>query len=280
LPEKWRFLCLPRLFAVHRAIMAKKERADQLLYAQGLAESRERAKRLIMAGQVYVAGPDGERRRVDKPGQPFAADVRFELAGAAPFVSRGAYKLLTALDYFGLDVAGLVCLDAGASTGGFTDCLVQRGAARVYAVDVGKHQLHERLRADPRVISLEGVNLRHAEAGLIPEPVDALVADLAFISLTLVLGPCLRWLKQDGFVAALIKPQFEAGPGGTVRGVVRDEAVRRAAVDKVRAFAEEKLGLALVGVAPSAIKGPTGNQEYMAVWRRQESAIPILSKPI
>ena len=247
--------------------MAKKERADQILFAQGLAESREQAKRLIMAGQVFVVSGDTSAR-VDKPGQQLFSDVRLEVAGRERFVSRGAYKLLTALEHFSLDVSGLVALDAGASTGGFTDCLLQHGAAKVYAVDVGKHQLHERLRADARVVSLEGVNLRTAPADLIPEIVDLVVADVSFISLTLILEPCMRWLKPGGLVAALIKPQFEVGPGGTDKGVVRNEALRQQAVDKVLDFARDALGLSLTGIVPSAVKGPKGNQEYMAVWRK------------
>lgn len=248
--------------------MPKKERADALAYAQGLAESREQAKRLIMAGQVFWLKGDS-MQRVEKPGQQFSVDIRLEVSGRERFVSRGAYKLLTALEHFSLDVTGLVALDAGASTGGFTDCLLQHGASRVYAVDVGKHQLHERLRADTRVVSLEGVNLRFAEAELIPEPVDLLVADVSFISLTLVLSPCMQWLKPEGLVAALIKPQFEVGPGGTDKGVVRSEEVRSKAVDKVLAYAEGELDLRLLGIVPSAIKGPKGNQEYMAVWRKR-----------
>jgi len=250
--------------------MAKKERADHLVHTRGLAESREQAKRLIMAGQVAVVCDDGVQssQKVDKPGQQFVPDTRFALTGQERFVSRGAYKLLTALEHFSLDVTGSVALDAGASTGGFTDCLLQHGAARVYAVDVGKNQLHERLRGDSRVFSLEGVNLRHAPRSLIPEPVDIIVADLSFISLTVVLEPCMQWLKSAGTVAALIKPQFELGPGGTDKGVVRDAALRQEAVDKVLDFAYETLKLTLLGVVPSAVKGPKGNQEYMACWRR------------
>ena len=250
--------------------MAKKERADHLVHAQGLAESREQAKRLIMAGQVvFVRHSDVQPPQpVDKPGQQFAPDTLFALTGQERFVSRGAYKLLTALEHFSLDVTGCVALDAGASTGGFTDCLLQHGALRVYAVDVGKHQLHERLRGDSRVISLEGVNLRHAAPSLLPEPVDIVVADLSFISLTLVLEPCMQWLKSKGKVAALIKPQFEVGPGGTDKGVVRDEELRQQAVNKVLDFAREALGLTLLGVVPSVVKGPKGNQEYMACWQK------------
>lgn len=248
--------------------MAKKERADSMAFAQGLAESREQAERLIMAGKVFMekGGPD-KLTRVDKPGQMLPPETPLHIQGQERFVSRGAYKLLTALEHFSLNVAGFVALDAGASTGGFTDCLLQHGAARVYAVDVGNNQLHERLRADPRVISREGVNLRLAPPELIPEQVDMIVADVSFISLTAVLPPCMQWLKPGGIVAALIKPQFEVASGQTQKGVVRDETLRDAAVAKVLECAKQELGLNLLGVVPSALKGPKGNQEYMAVWR-------------
>ncbi len=252
--------------------MATRARADQLAYAQGLADSPEQAARLIMAGQVHML--QGERQvRVDKPGQQLAPASHLFVTGRERFVSRGAYKLLTALERFSLDVTGFVVLDAGASTGGFTDCLLQHGAERVYAVDVGKHQLHERLRADSRVVSLEGVNLRLAEPGLIPEAVDMVVADVSFISLTRILPACMQWLKPGGLAVALIKPQFELPSGATEKGVVRDEAARKAAVDRVLDFARQELGLALLGVVPSAIKGPKGNQEYAAVWRRERPAV-------
>ena len=250
--------------------MAKKERADQLVHGAGLAESREQAKRLIMAGQVYRLVPGGSAVRVEKPGQPFDTETAFSLEGKDPYVSRGAYKLLTALQHFSLDVQGFVCLDAGASTGGFTDCLLQHGAARVYAVDVGKNQLHEKLKSDLRVMSMEGVNLRHAPPDLLPENVDIIVSDVSFISLTLVLPACVRWLGPGGFVAALVKPQFELGPGKTEKGVVRDEALRQEAIHKVITFCDQTLGLHLLGIVPSAIKGPKGNQEYMALWRKPE----------
>lgn len=255
--------------------MAKKERADQLVFLQGLAESREQAKRLIMAGQIALAQGD-LLVPVDKPGRQLPPEARFAVTGRERFVSRGGYKLLTAIEHFCLNVEGFVCLDAGASTGGFTDCLLQHGAARVYAVDVGKHQLHERLRSDSRVVSLEGVNLRHADHALVPEPLDMVVADVSFISLTLVLAPCMRWLKTGGLVAALVKPQFEVGPAGTDRGVVRDAALREQAVAKVLAFAESGLGLRLTGVVPSAIKGPKGNQEYMALWRKESGGDEVV----
>lgn len=249
-----------------------KARADQLVFEQGLTGSREQARRLIMAGKVAVAVPEGSRAlpvAVDKPGHIYPADTVFLLLGAEQYVSRGAYKLLTIMDAFHMDVTDYVCLDAGASTGGFTDCLLQHGAKRVYAVDVGHNQLREKLRSDPRVISHEGCNLRTAPEDLIPEKVDLVVADVSFISLTLILPPCMRWLKEGGLVATLIKPQFEVGPSENVRGVVKSEAVRQKAVNKILVFAKEELGLENLGVVPAAIKGPKGNQEYMALFRRQ-----------
>lgn len=255
---------------------AARQRADQLAFEQGLAESREQARRLIMAGKIAFAAstPGAPPLLVPKPGHAFPMDTVLTLLAPQQYVSRGAYKLLTILEHFKLDVHGFVCLDAGASTGGFTDCLLQHGATRVYAVDVGKNQLHERLRADPRVISLEGVNLRHAPHELIPEAMDMIVADVSFISLTLVLPACIRWLKAGGFAAVLIKPQFELGPGETVKGVVRDEKARQRAVDKILTFAENNLGLICCGVLPAAIKGPKGNQEYMALFKQHCANVP------
>ncbi|MDO5535963.1 MAG: TlyA family RNA methyltransferase [Desulfovibrionaceae bacterium] len=247
-------------------------RADQLVCELGLTSSREQAKRLIMAGQVQLLPEEGSRAlpvRVDKPGQLLRSGSRLALTGQEQYVSRGAYKLLTILESAALDVTGYVCLDAGASTGGFTDLLLQRGAARVYAVDVGHNQLHEKLRADSRVVSMEGVNLRTAGPDLIGEPVDMVVADVSFISLTLVLEPCMAWLRPGGWVAALVKPQFELGPGQTDRGVVRSEALRQQAVDKVVSFARDVLDLEALSVVPAAIKGPKGNQEYLALFRRK-----------
>ncbi len=243
----------------------KNRRADELVFAQGLTESREMAHRLIMAGKVVLQAEPGQQPlKIDKPGHKYPADTLFSLLEGERFVSRGAYKLLTAIEHFKLDVHGLVCLDAGASTGGFTDCLLQHGASRVYAVDVGHAQLHERLRADPRVVSLERVNIRTAMPDLIPEAVDMIVADVSFISLTLILPACVRWLKQGGVVAALVKPQFEVGPRQTDKGIVRDPALRQQAVEKIILFCREHLQLQLLGVVPSSIKGPKGNQEYIA----------------
>ncbi|WP_428559675.1 MAG: TlyA family RNA methyltransferase [Solidesulfovibrio sp. DCME] len=248
--------------------MAKaKQRADQLVFAQGLAESLELATRLVMAGRVRVAA-GGREALVDKPGMLFPVGTVFTLAVGERYVSRGGGKLETALAAFSLDVAGAVALDAGASTGGFTDCLLQHGAARVYAVDVGTAQLHEKLRADGRVVSMEQVNLRHAPADLLPEPVDLAVADLSFISLRAVLPSLVRFVKPGGLVVALIKPQFELGPQQVGKGgVVREEADRQEAIATVTGFAREALGLSLLGVVPSKVKGPKGNQEYLAAFR-------------
>lgn len=249
--------------------MPKKQRADQLLASQGLAESREKAKRLIMAGKIHYMD-HGQKTPVAKPGQQFAEDTAFVVPEDDRFVSRGAYKLLTAIEEFAIDFKGKIVLDAGASTGGFTDCALQHGATRVYAVDVGYGQLHEKLRQDDRVINLERTNVRHAAPDLIPEPVDVLVADVSFISLTKILPACLQFLRRGGELVVLVKPQFEVGPGQTDKGVVRDETLRQSAVDMVLDCCRDELGLMVLGVVPSKILGPKGNQEYMAYLRRPE----------
>lgn len=253
-----------------------KVRADQLLVDQAFASSKEQAKRLIMAGKVAFIphGKEEDKKEnlilITKPGHPYPDDIKLVLTGQERFVSRGAYKLLTALEYFNLNVENTVCLDAGASTGGFTDCLLQHNAQKVYAVDVGTLQLHEKLRADPRVISMENTNLRHATKELIPEEIDFLVVDVSFISLTLILPPCMQWLKKDAKILALIKPQFEVASNQTKKGVVREEAYRQEAIDKVLNFCEHNLPLDFHGIVPSAIKGPKGNQEYLAYWSVHE----------
>lgn len=246
---------------------SNRDRADVVLAEQGLAESREKAKRLIMAAQVYLVDKGG-RTLVSKPGQQVARTAVLEVQEQERFVSRGGYKLLTALEEFGLDVTGVVALDAGASTGGFTDCLLQAGATRVYAVDVGHGQLHWKLLQDPRVINLERVNLRHATPDLLPEPVDLVVADCSFISLRLILPPCLQFLKPTGQVVALVKPQFELGPEHAVKGVVRSEELQLQAVDEITRFAQAELELTPCGAVPAGIRGPKGNQEYLLYLRR------------
>ena len=252
-----------------------RQRADALVHQQGLAESREQARRLIMAGKVALSPeglpPGAPPLKVDKPGHPYPEDTVFVLLEKERYVSRGAYKLLTILENFQLDVSGLVCLDAGASTGGFTDCLLQHGAARVYAVDVGKNQLHEKLRADARVVNLEGVNLRSAPPELIPEPVDLVVGDVSFISLTLVLPPCMQWLRPGGRMAILIKPQFEAGREKVgKKGVVRDPAVHREVIEKTLLMAQKE-GYSVLGLTYSPVKGPEGNIEYLVYLQRSDA---------
>lgn len=248
--------------------MAKKmERADVVLAEQGLVESREKAKRLIMAGEVFRLQGDS-KTPVAKPGQQLPRDALLRIKEPERFVSRGGYKLLTALEHFALDVNGLIALDAGASTGGFTDCLLQYGAARVYAVDVGHGQLHWKLVRDPRVVNLERINLRHATPDLLPEKVDLVVADCSFISLRLILPACLQFLKGGGQILALVKPQFELGPEHADKGVVRSEELQLQAVAQVQAFAEEELGLLVLGFVAAGIKGPKGNQEYLLHLRR------------
>ncbi len=248
-----------------------KKRADCLVHEQGLAESREQAKRFIMAGQVFIDNTPLAPTRVDKAGHLYAPHTVFCVAAKERFVSRGAYKLMTGLEYFSkdiLDIQGLVCLDAGASTGGFTDCLLQHGASKVYAVDVGHGQLHEKLRTDARVINLEKTNIRTAPPELIPERVHLVVADVSFISLTLILPSCMQWLADGGKMLVLIKPQFEVGPEHNHKGVVRSEEARQAAIEKVTRFCVDELHLRFHGLVPSTIRGPKGNQEYIALFEK------------
>jgi 23S rRNA (cytidine1920-2'-O)/16S rRNA (cytidine1409-2'-O)-methyltransferase len=242
-------------------VPVRRQRADLLLVERGLATSRTQAQALVMAGAV-VAGES----RVEKPGQLLAPDVPLRIKeGAAPrkFVSRGALKLEKALDAFPLDPAGLVCADLGASTGGFTDLLLQRGAVRVHAVDVGYGQLHPRLRADPRVVVHERVNARLLEAGGLGEDVDLVVGDLSFISLRLVLPAVKALLRPGGRAILLVKPQFEVGKGEVGKGgVVREDEKRVAALRGVEAVARE-LGFEVLGHAESPIAGPAGNREWL-----------------
>ena len=240
-----------------------KIRLDDLLVARGLAESKEQAQRMILAGGVRVKDTPNA-----KAGHKFAEDAAVEVVERPRFVSRGGEKLEGAFQAFGLDVAGLDCLDVGASTGGFTDCLLQHGAARVAAVDVGKNQLHPRVRNDPRVTSIEGLNARHLSAADLPFAPRFAVADVSFISLRLVLPPMVSVLPAGAQIVTLIKPQFEAGRGQAPGGVVRDPAVRQRVVDEMRTHGVEVLGLAWLGVAPSPLPGPEGNIEFLAWWQK------------
>ena len=236
-----------------------KERLDQLLVQRGLASSRERAQQLILAGEVAV----GERV-VDKPGTQVPLDAALAVTARAPYASRGGVKLAAALDGFALDVRGWIAADVGASTGGFTDCLLQRGAARVYAIDVGYGQLAWELRQDPRVVVLDRTNARYLERLL--EPVDLVTVDVSFISLRLILPAALGWLRSPGEILALVKPQFEAGRDRLGKGgVVRDRAVHRAVLVEITGWAAGQ-GMGLQGLIRSPITGPAGNVEFLAWW--------------
>lgn len=240
-------------------------RLDQLLTQRGLFPSREQARRAVMAGTIEVDG-----RRVDKPGTPTAEDARVTLlAPREPYVSRGGRKLAAALDHFDVDPEGWVCLDAGASTGGFTDCLLQRGAKRVYAFDVGYGQLDFGLRQDPRVVVRERVNVRHLRPDDLPERCDLVTVDVSFISLTKVVPALLEHLKVDGLLLPLIKPQFEAGRRLVGKGgIVRDPEVRREVVER-RVIELCGLGLEVLGTVDSAVAGMNGNREAFALFLKR-----------
>ena len=241
-----------------KAARARRERLDRLLVDRGLAKSRERATSMILSGAVRVAGVD-----TPKPGMllPAGADVRI-VEPDHPYVGRGGLKLAGALDRFGLDPAGRVALDVGASTGGFTDCLLRRGASRVYALDVGTGQLAWSLRTDPRVVVLDGKNARSLQPADLPERVDLAVVDVSFISLRLTLPPLPPLLRPGGEVVALVKPQFEVGRGQVgPGGIVRDPRLHRAALQAV-AEAAASAGLAVRDACPSPITGATGNREF------------------
>ncbi len=243
----------------------KKLRLDQLVVARGLAESREMAQRLILAGEVSVNG-----QPATKAGHAFPEDAEVTLAAKPRFVSRGGEKLEGAFVHFGFSVEGLDCLDVGASTGGFTDCLLQHGAAKVYAIDVGHGLLHPRIANDPRVVVMDGVNARNLQAADLPEAVDCAVTDVSFISLKLILPAIDRILRPGGQVVALIKPQFEAGREDVGRGgVVRDEAVRARVVEEIRAFGTAEVGWEWLACRESPIKGPAGNVEFLSWWRKK-----------
>jgi 23S rRNA (cytidine1920-2'-O)/16S rRNA (cytidine1409-2'-O)-methyltransferase len=238
-------------------------RLDQLVVDRGFAETRTKAQALILAGKVKVG--EGDAARSDrKPGDLVDAGAAIGVVTPEPYVSRGGHKLAAALDAFGIDPSGRVCLDVGASTGGFTDLLLQRGAERVYAVDVGRGQIAESLRRDARVVSMERTNARTLTATTLPEPIDLAVIDVSFISLGLVLGAVLTTLRAgpEAAIVALVKPQFEAGRGRTDHGVVRDPAIHLEVLERVVAVAQEvRLGARAVIASP--ILGPEGNREFL-----------------
>ncbi|MFL5673984.1 MAG: TlyA family RNA methyltransferase [Chloroflexota bacterium] len=244
-------------------VKEKRVRLDQLLVERGLVASRSRAQALVLAGKVRVG--DGDAARHDrKPGDLIDPATTITVATPEPYDSRGGYKLAAALDAFGIDPAGLTALDVGASTGGFTDVLLQRGARRVYALDVGRGQLAETLRADPRVVSMERTNARALTATTLPEPIDLVTIDASFISLDKILGPVATTLRPGSgrHVVALVKPQFEAGKGRTDHGVVRDPAVHREVLERA-VVAAQTHGLGTRAVIASPITGPEGNREFL-----------------
>ncbi len=239
--------------------------------ARGLCATRARAADAIRRGTVTVGG-----ERVAKPGQRVSADADIRIEDpAAGYVSRAALKLLAALEAFPMDVGGRVCVDIGASTGGFTQVLLERGAARVFAVDVGHGQLDPSLRKDPRVVRLEGVNARNLTEAQVPEPPDVIVSDVSFISLTLALPPVLALARPGAQLRALVKPQFEAGPEHVGKGgIVRDERVHRRVLDRIRKWLEDE-GWKVAGIIPSPVTGGDGNREFLVAAVKREERPPV-----
>jgi 23S rRNA (cytidine1920-2'-O)/16S rRNA (cytidine1409-2'-O)-methyltransferase len=246
--------------------MVSRQRVDRLLVERGLAESREKAQALVLAGRVFA-----KNQRVDKPGTSIDESLELEVRGdSCPYVSRGGMKLAGVLAPLGIDPKDRVCADVGASTGGFTDVLLQSGAAKVYAVDVGNGQLHQKLRTDPRVVVREGINARLALAQVVDEPVSLVVMDLSFISLTKVIPAVLPILDDGGSIVAMVKPQFELTPKEVGRGgVVRDDSLRLKAVETV-ITAAVALGLKVNGRMDSPVHGPAGNREIFVRLDREE----------
>ncbi|MBR4761691.1 MAG: TlyA family RNA methyltransferase [Clostridia bacterium] len=248
--------------------MSSKERIDCALVSRGMIESREKAKAIIMSGIVYV-----NNQKCDKAGDTVLPDDIIEIRGEKlKYVSRGGLKLEKAVEVFGVDLKGKVCADIGASTGGFTDCMLQNGAAKVYAVDVGYGQLAWKLRTDRRVVNLERTNFRYVTREQIPEQLDFASVDVSFISLTLILPVLRDLLKNNGEAVCLIKPQFEAGRENVgKKGVVRDKGVHIAVVEKITGFAVDS-GYSVLGVDFSPVKGPEGNIEYLCYLQKSEAA--------
>lgn len=246
-----------------------------MVVEQGLAESREKAKAVIMSGLVYA-----DHQKADKPGDLFPEDISLELRGPGlKYVSRGGLKLEKAVSEFSLELSGFVCMDIGASTGGFTDCMLQNGAKKVYAVDVGYGQLAWRLRTDNRVVNLERTNARYLTEKEIPEKIDFFSVDVSFISLTLILPALRPLLAESGRAVCLIKPQFEAGREKVgKKGVVRDREVHREVIEKIRNFALSN-GFSVLGLTFSPVKGPEGNIEYLIYLQRTETPLQEASVP-
>jgi 23S rRNA (cytidine1920-2'-O)/16S rRNA (cytidine1409-2'-O)-methyltransferase len=263
--------CGPGATVAYNQAVAGRLRIDRLLVDRGLVESREQAARLILAGSITVDG-----RRVDKAGAVVATDADLEVLGRSPYVSRGGEKLAHALDSFGVEVSERICLDVGASTGGFTDCLLQRGASRVYAVDVGTGQLDQRLRRDERVVVMEKSNARTLDPRIFGDLPSLVVIDVSFISLEKVLPAAMNVLESAGEAVALVKPQFEVGRSAVGKGgVVRDPAQHRAVVARVARYAVLR-GWHVLGVTASPLRGPKGNREFfLHVSRRGRTPVDL-----
>jgi 23S rRNA (cytidine1920-2'-O)/16S rRNA (cytidine1409-2'-O)-methyltransferase len=234
-----------------------RQRADRLLVDRGLFESRAKAQAAIEAGLVTA-----DEKVVLKPSEQIPADAKLQASAAHPYVSRGGVKLAAALDHFGFDPKGRICLDVGASTGGFAQVLLERGARRIYAVDVGTDQLHKSLRARPEIISLDSTDIRQLSPDSLDEPADLVSIDVSFISLKLTLPSALGLARSPAQLVALIKPQFEAGPGAVKKGIVRDGALQQAICDDIARFVAS-LGWRVLGVIPSPIFGGDGNAEFL-----------------
>jgi len=260
-----RRIFLPGRGSLDRSVV-EKERLDKLLVEKGILSSRERARSLIMEGKVLV---DGEK--IDKPGTRVETGARIEIRGEEqPYVSRGGLKLEKALEAFAIDPSGWAVMDVGASTGGFTDCVLQKGARKVYAVDVGYGQLAWKLRTDPRVVNLERRNIRTLEREEVEEEVDLIVIDTSFISIEKFLSRLLPFLKKEGSMVGLIKPQFEVGKGEVGKGgVVREPALHRKVIDRIAQYSRG-IGLNVLGVVESPLLGPKGNKEFFIHLRKEE----------
>jgi len=252
--------------------MSAKERLDKLLFERGLAQSREQARRLIMAGEIKV-----NSQVADKPGRQVKVDAQIEILQPEKYVSRGGFKLEKALEEFSVDPRGKVCVDIGASTGGFSDCLLQKGASRVYSIDVGHGQIHEYLRANPLCVIIEKCNVRYLEESVIPEKADLGVMDVSFISVRKLLGPLRKILKPGALLIVLVKPQFESERGEAKRGVVRDFSIHRRVIEAVIDSAEE-LGYGALRLDFSPIQGAKGNIEYLLMLgdgKKVDISIPV-----
>lgn len=239
-----------------------KKRLDIMIFEKGLSETRAKAQAFIIGGSVFVNG-----EVCYKPGNLVGEEDIVEVRNINPYVSRGGLKLESALEALNIDVSGYTALDIGASTGGFTDCMLQKGAVKVYAVDVGSGQLHYKLRQDPRVINIEKVNFRYFDTSLLKDEIDFATIDVSFISLDKILPTALKSVKDGGFVLAMIKPQFELEPHEIKKGVVRDETLRQKAIKKIKNFASG-LGFKIISEADSGLKGPKGNLEHFVLLKK------------